>query len=1067
MLRPLYSFSSEHLHCVIKRNRLFFSRFCSLSVFAASLFLSDSVSQGGDIDFRRDVQPILADKCFHCHGPDAENQDSEFRADSKVNLFADLGGYFAVVPGDLKNSVLLERIHSDDPDEQMPPPDSNRSLTKQQKQILDDWIEQGAPYQGHWAFGKVVRPDVPQISVVNPDDSPDTSTNPIDAFVSQRLQQENLQLSEPADPATLLRRASLTLTGLLPSQDLQDRFLANPTDDAYRSAVDELLNSMAYAERQSLKWLDAARYADTDGYQNDKERTNWPWRDWVTKAYHDNMPFDQFTIEQIAGDMLPDATDSQKLASAFNRNHRQNAEGGALAAEFLVENIIDRVETTSTVWLGLTMGCARCHDHKYDPLSQQEFFQMYAYFNNIGEKGIGPGVKANPTMVTSSPLIRIPDQIKQDVAAAERLLADARTGLGARRDAWIKTVEKETNSTPDPWKLALAQTATVTGQGKLNSVENSLKFQGPTSGPLTYQVTLESPKSSITGILLTALPDESFGKPRGLAPSVNGNFVMSDFAVFQGQKQLKIASVQATVQQDNYPASNLIDTNKNSGWAVFGKNAQPVPASVYVVLDQPIRARRPITVKLTFPNQFANHNAGKIQFHLTSEPTGSITFKGKQDSIRTIIAKPAAERTASELSQLAAHYEGLDAQIQTATKELDQARQKLKSASGPAATVMIMQEREGKPTPAYLLDRGQYDAPVKDNPLRRAVPAALLGSAETNKVAISSDRQIVAPAPQAPQPKDRLELAEWLVSRDNPLTARVTINRIWQDHFGIGLVKTTEDFGVQGEVPSHPELLDWLAADFMESGWDTKAMHRLIVTSNAYRQSSKTNPQLQELDPENRLLARGPRYRADGFSIRDVALQAAGLLATQPGGPSVKPYQPAGLWANLAANKGTRYTPGKGADLYRKSMYTYWKRAVNPPRQTIFDAGGREVCNVRVRRTNTPLQALVLMNDPSMIEAARVLAQSALSAKPKSLEEQISWMYRRAISRNINPATSDVLLNSLSFYQEHFLERPEEATKLLNIGDSPVNNDLPAVNVAAMTSVAHLILNLDEFMTVE
>lgn len=1031
-----------------------------------------SSSIADEINFRRDVAPILADKCFHCHGPDAENQDSEFRADSQEGLFADLGGYFAIVPGDLKNSELNTRIHSQDRDLQMPPPDSNRRLSDEQRRILDDWIQQGAPYQGHWAFSRIERPDVPTVDTVIKDPEQSKSTNPIDAFIVRRLQQVDLRLSPSTDPATLLRRASLTLTGLLPSRELQDRFLADPTDEAYRSAVDELLHSMAYAERQSLKWLDAARYADTDGFQNDSARTNWPWRDWVTKAYSDNMPFDQFTIQQIAGDMLPNATASQKLASAFNRNHRQNAEGGALAAEFLVENVIDRVETTSTVWLGLTMACARCHDHKYDPLSQREFYQMYAYFNNIGERGIGPGVKANPTMVASSVLMEVPENLKRDVQSAEQNLTEAQQGLAARREAWIQSAQEQDKTEVNSWKIVEVLSAAVQGQGELIQQDQVLTFNGPTAGRVTYEVALQASEQPITGIQFTALPDDRFGKPRGLAPSVNGNFVMSNLAVFHGQSEIEISTVSATVQQDNYPARNVIDDNMDSGWAVSSGNNQAVPASAIVVFSQPIPSGQPLTIKLTFPNSFANHNAGKIQFHMSGEPAGQLKFSDEDDVIRLIVNKPGSKRTQAENQKLADHYESLDKLTLEAKQRLVDAQKKLQLASGPSATVMIMQEKGGNPTEAYLLNRGQYDAAVTDDALPRAVPVALMTRGKNRTVSLTAigegaSKNSLEENNVSAQPKDRLQLANWLVSRDNPLTARVTVNRIWQDHFGIGLVKTTEDFGVQGEVPSHPELLDWLAVEFMESGWDVKALHRLIVTSQTYRQSSKTNRKLQEFDPENRLLARGLRYRADGFTIRDIALQASGLLKSKPGGPSVKPLQPAGLWANLAANKGTKYTPGKGDDLYRKSMYTYWKRAVNPPRQTIFDASGREVCNVRVRRTNTPLQALVLMNDPSMIEAARMLAQSSMADPDGSPADRIAFMYRQAVSRIINAETQAILMNSHAFFQNHFQDNQAEANRLLQIGESQLDTNISAADLAAMTSVAHLILNLDEFMTIE
>jgi hypothetical protein len=593
-------------------------------------------------------------------------------------------------------------------------------------------------------------------------------------------------------------------------------------------------------------------------------------------------------VEQIAGDMLTDATEMQRLASAFNRNHRQNGEGGALADEFRVENVIDRVETTSTVFLGLTFGCARCHDHKYDPLSQREFFQMYGYFNNIGEKGIGRGLDANPTMKVFSPMVDLDESLLEAYEQAESNLNADEKAADVRMAKWIKEMielVKRVDASNDEEKL--------------------------------IEISDEERK--------TFEELEKAGLPRILRLETRN----------PGQKR--------TLKQH------------------FQKN------------------------------------------------------------------------------------DGLNKEL---VSKVNKTLKAIRDKGATRATVMVMRERDQAPTPSYLLDRGQYDAPDKSEALPRAIPAIL-----------KSD--------ESEQPKDRLEFARWLVSRDNPLTARVIVNRIWQDHFGTGLVKTSEDFGVQGEVPSHPLLLDWLAVEFMESGWDTKALHKLILTSATYRQSSRFTEELNSRDPTNRLLARGPRYRADGFVIRDIALQAAGLLKEKVGGPSVKPYQPDGLWASLAANKGTRYAPDRGSGLYRKSMYSFWKRAVNPPRQIIFDAGGREVCNVQVRRTNTPLQALVLMNDPTFIESARVLAQEVLAQKTSDDQAALSELYRRALAKPLSEQRLKVLVGSLNYYRKHFQSKPEEAVKLLEVGNAPNIKNLNQNEHASLTAVAHLILNLDEFLTVE
>lgn len=992
------------------------------------------------IDFNSQVRPLLSDRCFHCHGPDADNQDSDFRADSQENLFADLGGYFAVVPGDLAASELHLRIRSEDPADQMPPPDSNRSLSEAEKEILDKWIEQGAPYEGHWAFQVPQRPQPPTIA-----DAPDI--HPIDAFIRRRLSDAQLSPSPPADPATLLRRASLTLTGLLPPRELQERFLQNPSDEAYRAAVDELLDSMAYAERQSLRWLDASRYADTDGYQNDSERTNWPWRDWVTKAFYDNMPFDQFTIEQLAGDMLPDASTNQQLATAFSRNHRQNAEGGALAAEFFVENVIDRVETTSTVWLGLTLGCARCHDHKYDPLSQREFYQFFGYFNNIGESGFGRGVQANPTMKVASPLMAEDETYQVAIRDAQQHLDSARQSLDRRLETWI--ADQSASSQASEWSLLRVAEAELDGDKdvKLQRLDDhTVQYSGNTSKPVTYRVTLDAPGTAITGLLLEALPDSNFGKPRQLAPSVNGNFVLTRWQVLLNDQPVLTNRIAASFEQANYPAAAAIDDDLRSGWAVFGNGVKPETVSAVLGFAQPLTLADSdsLELRLEFNSGFANHSIGKFRISASEKAKPQLPAASAIDaSVLAALHRSAAERSEADLQTLRKHYESIDEPLQQARAALDAARNRV-----PQATVMVMRERAGDPLPSYLLQRGQYDQPDKSQPLPRSVPVALL-------------------PPDTPQPANRLELAQWLVSPDNPLTARVIVNRIWQEHFGVGLVKTAEDFGLQGELPSHPQLLDWLAVEFVESGWDVKAMHRAIVTSATYRQSSKSTLQLQAADPENRLLARGPRYRADGFVIRDIALQACGLLNETAGGPPVKPYQPQGLWAVVASSAGTRYQTSQGQDLYRKSMYTYWKRAVNPPRQTIFDAAGREICNVRVRRTNTPLQALVLMNDPTFIESARKLSEQGLQLDAGSDQQRLSEIYRLAVARPIHPASLAILNDNLRFFRDHFQQHPDDAEKLLSVGAAARDSKLDTVEHAAWTATAHLILNLDEFVTIE
>ena len=1025
----------------------------------AFLFSALTVFAEEEVDFNRDIRPILSDKCFHCHGPDAKNQKSDFRLDSSESALADYDGVKGIVPGDLKKSEVHWRIRMPNDDiDVMPPLDSNRILSNREKDLLDAWIKQGADYDVHWSFKKPVRNELPKLN----EENQARVQNPIDHFIFARLEEEKLTPQKEAGMEMRLRRASYTLTGLPPTPEAVDKALKGDPEKAYGSFVDELLASTDYAERQTLRWLDAARYADTDGYQNDSERKNWPWRDWVIKAYHENKPFDEFTIEQLAGDMLPEATGDQILASAFNRNHRQNAEGGALAPEFFVENVIDRVETTSTVWLGLTMGCARCHDHKYDPLSQQEFFQMFAYFNNIGERGTGKGLQANPVQNFRSPLIDPPQELLTALEKANAAEADAKKTLKSRRDAWISeaAIALTAKEQKQEWTLQEISKAEVeNAEGTLSKEDDgSLVFNGQNVSKAAYRVGISSKgNQKVTAVRIDALPDSTFGKPRQLARSVNGNFVLTDVKIaivndISGKaRSLDIAHAAASFEQDNYPVSNTIDDNAGSGWAVFGSGARPESVSAYFFLATSVDLKKgeSLELLLNHGSNFSDHNIGKFKVFLTDEDVSDKVTKSTLSPKITSALKTAKERrSAAENKTLADYYLTIDQATKTSKKAVADAEKKLKAVGAESVSVMVMREREGERIPAYLLERGQYDAPDKSKELPRAVPAAFFeGEAED-------------------QPQDRLELARWIISENNPLTPRVIVNRMWQDHFGMGLVKTTEDFGAQSELPTHPELLDWLAVEFMESGWDVNALQKLIVTSATFQQGAAVDPGLLERDPENRLLARGPRYRLDGFSIRDNALQASGLLDRRVGGSPVKPYQPEGLWNSMASGAGTRYPMDKGDDLYRKSLYTYWKRAVNPPRQLIFDSGGREACSVAVRRTNTPLQALVLMNDVTFIEAARNLAEIVLKEESET-DKRLKEIYRRVTALSLDGKRLAILQKNLAYFSKHFAEHPEEAAEFLKSGSSPRDESLPVPEHAAWTAAAHLVLNLDTTISLQ
>ncbi len=755
----------------------------NLVVVTTAICLIVSRAQGSDVDFARDIRPVLSDACYNCHGPDAKARKAKLRLDDRAA---------ALKSGVLADGAVLARLTSADPGERMPPRDSNRVLREKDRALLVKWLKAGATWpedDRHWAFVPPKRRGLPAVK------NSAWVRNGVDAFVLARLEREGLGPSKSADKATLLRRVSYDLTGLPPTIEELDSFIKDDSPHAYDKAVDRLLASPRYGEHMALVWMEVSRYADTDGYQNDRLRYMWVWRDWLIKTLNDNMPFDRFIVEQMAGDLIPDRNFYTQVATGFNRNHRINSEGGSIPEEWIVEYVADRVETMGTVFLGLTMTCARCHDHKYDPVSQKDFYRLFAFFNSIDEAGLGPNNGNSP------PFIQVPE-------------------------SWPNLSKEESRFVvPEPVKIKVVQTSV----------------------------------------------------PR------------------------------------------------------------PQP--------------------------------------------------------------------------------------------------------GGKDTVMVLHEL-ARPRATYRLERGAYDQPDKSEKLSPSTPPVL--GAWDDK-----------------WPRNRLGLARWLTDASHPLTARVTVNRMWQHFFGIGLVKTSDNFGVQGELPSHPALLDWLATEFVRRDWDVKAMHKLIVTSATYRQSSAASPDLLRNDQENRLLARGPRKQLSPYAIRDSALWASGLLVGDIGGPSVKPYMPPGLWSSISNSK---YKQDKGDSLYRRSMYTYWRRTTPPPTMMAFNAAAREVCVVRKDRTITPLQALTLMNNTTFVEASRFLAERMMRDHDTA-EQRIAWAFRLVTSREALPEERNRLLADLAAYQAEFSQDAEAARKLLSVGEKPFDPTLNKGDLAAYALVANTILNLDEAIT--
>ena len=1045
-----------------------------LAILVVILLASPAPAQK-TVDFNRDILPILSDTCFKCHGPDDSQRMADLKLHTREGLFRFEDDVHVVAPGDVEKSELVRRITSNDPDEKMPPTGSDRELKPEQIELLRRWVAEGAEWKQHWSFITPTRPDVPDVSERG------WVANPIDAFVLARLDREKLKHGPPAEARTALRRLAFDLTGLPPSAELIRAFDKNRGDEAWEHAIDTLLASEAYAERMAIRWLDAARYADTSGYQSDGPRYMWRWRDWVIEAFHNNKPFDEFTVEQLAGDLLPNPTLDQQIATAFNRNHRGNAEGGIVPEEFQVEYVVDRVDTTATIWLGLTMGCARCHSHKYDPITQKEYYQVYAYFNNIPEYGRAlkegnskPWIKA-PTRAQQRQL----KQLERKTDAAEALLATKQRELGAQLVAWEKSHREA--KTVDPiqdWTVTESLVASVPPK----TLSGFHRDAGEELPSLT--VRKQGKVETVAGRVGLAVRLSGDGHLEAGNVGKFGYFDQFSFGAWVYQDEHRDGTIVSKMVLVNRGGGyNLhvtdrgtVQVNLVKRWlddSLRVETLKSIPTGRWVHLFATYNGMRTSdAIRIFIDGRPVAHQAnldGINQSFVSDEPlrvgAGNSNFHGAVADARVysrrllpyevriiaeatptsaIVSMPRGKRSPNQRFKLVQYFQHVAGpkDLRVAFASARDARRELRQFRRDIPSVMVMEE-SGIPRETHFLIRGQYDRPGER--VSAGVPSWL---------------------PALPQgaAKNRLTLASWLVREDHPLTARVTVNRFWRDLFGTGLVKTTEDFGAQGERPSHPELLDWLAVDFVESGWDVKRLIKTIVMSNTYRQSSRVSPELLQRDPENRLLARGPRFRLPAEMIRDQALAISGLLTRKVGGPSVKPYQPEGLWSEIASD--TEYALAKGDDLYRRSLYTYWKRTVAPPMMMTFDASGREMCEVRQTRTNTPLQALNLMNDVTFVEAARVLAQNVFHAA-KSDDARFRWAFQKVTARGPSKQESEILLASLGHYQKLFAGSPESAKSLIAYGASPVDEKIPPAELAAWTTICSTLLNLDETVTKE
>ena len=1011
------------------------------------LFLFMSAAQAGSIVFNRDIRPILSDKCFHCHGFDEKERKGELRLDRREQALKPAeSGSIAIVPGKPDQSELLVRVMTKNADDLMPPAKMHKPVTQAEAALLKQWIAEGAEYQGHWAFEPVA-------------ETKGLGHKAIETLLEQRLKKEGLSFSPEADAATLIRRVTLDLTGLPPTPEEVQALTSGQT--TYEAVVDRLLASQAYGENMAREWLDFARYADSNGFQTDSSRSMWPWRDWVIGAFNQNMPFDQFSIEQIAGDLLPNPTQSQLIATGFNRNHRINGEGGIIAEEWRIENIIDRVETTSFTWMGLTMNCARCHDHKYDPITQKDFYSMFAFFNNIEETGTIQGA-SNRSGGNSLPIMNVttPEQdgkIKQmqaEIGAAQKDLAEKRKTLPPLLAAWEKESAAKLNGQASSWAL-LAPTQVVSkfknaGAKLTLQADGSYLASGPNPAKDIYLYDAAMPKSGVSGFLLECFPDASL--PAGsLGRNDNGNFVLSDFDVFiqkaGGQpEQQKLAKVEADFSQKGYEITHLLNKKGGKGWAIDGPSRKENRRAMFL-LEKPVSYSEGAQVLLRLRHEaLGRHNIGRFRISSTALPMANVKLDGNADltKIKVIMATAPDKRTPAQKKDLEAYYLAtVDSPVKRAMDQLTAKQTALTTFENALPTTMVMKEAKTN-RDAFILARGEYDKPGAK--VTMAVPDWL-----------------------NPMPKDapmnRLGLAKWLVAKDNPLTARVWVNRQWERLFGVGLCKTTENFGVQAEYPVHFELLDWLAAEFMRSGWDMKHLLKLMVTSRAYRQSSKVSPEMLERDPENRLLARGPRFRLSGEMMRDQALAIGGLLVSKVGGPSVRPYMPEGVWDETSKYGDLRgYKADVGESLYRRSLYTIWKRTAAPPSMLLFDAPTREICTVKRSRTNTPLQALAMLNEVTFVEAQRGLAEIMMK-QGQSPEACISHGYKRTTARDIDPDSLKLLVKGWNERRAWYATHPEEAAKTITQGASKADASLPVTDLAAYTTTAGVLLNLDRVVT--
>jgi hypothetical protein len=1020
------------------------------SALAAGLFAvsTASAAPAKKVDYNRDIRPILSDNCFYCHGPDQNHRKAKLRLDVREDAIAAK----AFIPGKADASELVKRIFTKDADDLMPPPDSHKKLTAAQKDLFKRWIAEGAEYQTHWAYVAPKRPAVP------------AGKNGVDVLVQARLKEIGLKPSAEADRRTLARRLYFDLLGLPPKPEEVDAFVNDKSPDAYAKLVERLLASPHYGERMAIGWLDVVRYADTIGYHSDTPRNVFPYRDYVIKAFNENKRFDQFTREQLAGDLLPNANLETRVASAFNRLILSTEEGGAQAKDYEQRYLTDRVRAVGTVWLGQTTGCAQCHDHKFDPVTQRDFYSLGAFFADIKEALVGKREDGMlvPSDADTKELARLDGEVarlQKDFDGPQPQLVGA---FEKWQDAALAAVQHDAQWKPlKPAKVASAKNAKLAIQG-----DGSVLASGKATENDTYSVTVTNALTGVTGLRLEALPDASLpANGPGRAP--NGNFILSEVVATveraKGQpEKVKFAAARATIEQQSlaeknpnkaWTAASTIDGDAKhgiAGWAILPEAGRG--QNLVLELAEPLNlvAGESLTVELLQFGTAKDHLLGKFRLGTTTEVEAARTAlpPAPPADVAAILKVTADKRTAAQKDKLFAHFKSLAPELAKLRGDLAAAKKAKTDYEAKVPKCLVSVSSETKRT-VRILPRGNW-MDESGALMQPALPAFL---------PVSFKREAKADAPLT-----RADLAEWIVAKDNPLTARVFVNRLWKQFFGTGLSKVLDDMGAQGEPPVNPALLDWLASEFVASGWDVKHLVRTIAMSATYRQTSVASKELQTRDPYNREHARQSRWRVDAELVRDNALTIAGLLNPKIGGPSVKPYQPDGYWENL--NFPVRsYDASKGEDQFRRGLYTWWQRSFLHPSMLAFDAPSREECAAERTRSNIPQQALVLLNDPTYVESARAFAARIVKESSGDASARISWAWRQALSRAPRP---DELATARALFDKHLAQYKADtkaAESLLKVGLAPLPPAADQAELAAWTSVARVILNLHETIT--